>query len=152
MKLVFLDVDGVLVNRASYSLPGSGSTSRSIAHPDCVKALNMIITETGAFIVVSSVWRYCGTFGMREHLNRWGVTQGRIIGCTPFLQDRIRGEEIQSWLDHFTSVTVESFVILDDDRDMKHLTHRLVKTDGIVGLTEADADKAIALLSEESSV
>lgn len=152
MKILFLDIDGVLVNRASYSLPGSGSASRSIAHPDCVKALNRILTETGAFIVISSVWRRDGVMGMREHLNRWNVTPRRIIGCTPFSGDRVRGDEIQAWLDSYRREVIESFVILDDDSDMKHLMHRLVKTDGIVGLTEADADRAIALLSEGSIV
>lgn len=41
---------------------------------------------------------------------------------------------------------VESFVILDDNQDMVHLAHRLVRTQFSAGLTEADAEVAIRIL------
>lgn len=42
---------------------------------------------------------------------------------------------------------VTSFVILDDDSDMDHLRHRLVRTTMVKGLTPEHADLAIAILN-----
>jgi hypothetical protein len=155
MKVIFLDFDGVLCNPESISAGYKARTAPEQdpygPHDDCVSALNRIIEQTGAVIVVSSTWRKCKNpnSAMRETLMRWGVT-GQVIGCTPVLERGAfsvqRGTEIQQWLD--TSRTpVTSFVILDDDSDMAHLRHRLVRTSFKVGLTEADADQAIAILN-----
>jgi hypothetical protein len=154
IKVIFLDIDGVMVNRASFSLPDSGSASHAIAHPDCVAALNKITKETGAYIVVSSVWRHCGLMQMKDILSGWGVT-GKVLGCTPDLCRKEgsiylglqRGDEIQKWLDDFNRWPVESFVILDDDSDMKHLMPHLIKTEFETGLTMEHARRAIELLS-----
>jgi hypothetical protein len=154
MKIIFLDIDGVLVNRWSLS-NHSGIFAK--AHPDCVAALNRITDETGARVVVSSTWRKCGISKMRGFLNEWGVT-GKAIGCTPdlskqacgFLVGAQRGDEIQCWLDEreLHKGDVESFVILDDDSDMKHLTPHLVRTTFEYGLTMKDAERAIELLQD----
>lgn len=149
-KVIFLDIDGVLVNRASYRLPNSGSADRAIAHPECVAALNAITeATTGAVIVVSSVWRAEGAPEMRGRLKGWGV-HGEMIGVTPRLSrtnGRVyRGDEIQKWLDDYTRHEISSFVILDDDSDMKHLLPRLVPTDTEQGLTMKDAQTAIEIL------
>lgn len=45
---------------------------------------------------------------------------------------------------------VESFVILDDDADMCHLMPRLVRSETAVGLTAAEADRAITMLNSTS--
>lgn len=155
MKVIFLDFDGVLCNHESISV---GYRARTAAeqdpygpHDDCVAALNRIIEATDAAIVVSSTWRKRQNRNaiMRETLNRWGV-KGQVIDCTPILERGAfsvqRGTEIQQWLDT-ARTPVESFVILDDDSDMGQLRHRLVQTDNAVGLTMADAERAIAILN-----
>lgn len=68
-----------------------------------------------------------------------------IIGLTGEIREGIRGAEIAAWLAE--QADVESFVILDDDSDMGHLAHRLVETDCVIGLTQEDADRAIAILN-----
>lgn len=142
--VLFLDIDGVLVNRRSLV---HQSGMRAKADTDCVAALNRITDSTGASIVVSSTWRRGGYRFVRESLRLWGVS-GRIIGCTPILNCVDRGEEIQAWIDDYWKVAggIDSFVILDDDEDMLHLSDRLVKTEFEKGLTMSDADRAIALL------
>ena len=50
MKIIFLDIDGVLNN---YNTLGEGANWE----PDLVKILNRIIKETKAKIVLSSTWR-----------------------------------------------------------------------------------------------
>lgn len=158
-RIVFLDVDGVLINLACFSLGGAKrSGSHSQAHPDCVRELNRITDTTGARIVVSSVWRHGGLKRIRDILRSWGVT-GKVIGITPDLcrapKDSAiiiateRGDEIQAWLDT-TRFNVETFVILDDDADMKHLKPRLIQSTFEKGLTPEHADRAIALLEGEA--
>jgi hypothetical protein len=157
MKVIFLDIDGVLVNLASFGLPESGSGSRSRAHPDCVTALNAITDATGAVIVVSSVWRIGGLARIKDILREWGVT-GKVLSITPDLCHQkdshlvvggvCRGDEIQRWLDDYAESRgpVESFVILDDASDMRHLLPRLVQSRFETGLTPELARRAVELL------
>lgn len=139
MKIIFLDFDGVLVNRETLrggGFPGYG-------HPGCVAALNKILAATKAHIVVSSTWRSEGLEAVRDHLRRWGV-KGQVVDITG--QDfAARGTEIHNWLEK--NPDVKDFVILDDDSDMEPYMDRLVKTDFERGLTAAHAKTAIALLS-----
>jgi Swiss Army Knife RNA repair-like protein len=153
MKVIFLDIDGVLVNRSSL-MAASGAWAKG--QPSCVAALNEITDKTDAKIVISSTWRSCGLEMMQEFLADWGV-KGEVIGCTPDLSWRTgqiyaateRGDEIQAWLDLRESAIgdVEAFVILDDDADMKHLLPHLVQTEFEPGLTMYDASRAISFLS-----
>jgi hypothetical protein len=149
MKIIFLDIDGVLNNLESLRLPRtklkSSTHSYSAAHPSCIEALNRIITETQARIVVSSTWRGIGLGVLFEIFHEWGI-KAMTVGYTPLWPiGSERGDEIAEWLSQHPEVT--SFVILDDGDDMGQLRHRLVQTDFEVGLTNADADRAIAILN-----
>jgi hypothetical protein len=150
MKVVFLDIDGVLVTYGSLRRSASGSHAK----PDrgCVVALNSVLQRTGAKIVVSSTWRLAGLASIRQTLNEWGV-RGEVIGITPNLTRKLgavfvstkRGDEISLWL--ASHPDVDRFVILDDDSDMNGLSDRLVKTNFTEGLTGEHAHRAIAMLS-----
>jgi histidinol phosphatase-like enzyme len=151
VKIIFLDIDGVLVNRWSLQHHSGG---RAIAHPDCVAALNRITDQTGAEFVITSTWRAAGLKQMESIFKKWGVT-GKILDKTPDLSWRVgavyaakeRGDEIQEWLDCSSIYPpVTSFVILDDDSDMKHLKDRLVRTSFPEGLTMQHAEQAIEML------
>lgn len=149
MRIIFLDIDGVLNNLESLRFPRtnvkSSRHSYSTAHPNCVSALNRIAEKTNARIVISSTWRGIGLEILFELFHKWGIT-APTVGRTP-LWDRSceRGDEIASWLSK--NPQVESFVILDDGDDMSMLTHRLVQTNHELGLTMQDADRAIAILN-----
>lgn len=115
MKIVFLDIDGVLLNLESYS-------GGQRPDPKCLERLNRITDQTGAKIVVSSSWRYDPNIA--KVLKGWGVTAS-IIGVTPCLAiSRTRGEEIFAWLQEHKDgyLGVESFVVIDDDDDMGDLS------------------------------
>lgn len=158
MKVIFLDIDGVMNNLESLRYPRtkvrSSKHSYSAAHPSCVQALNRIIAATDAQIVISSTWRGIGLGVLREILRAWGVV-GTIVSRTPDLSRQHgsiygapeRGAEIQQWLDAYLDLDIDSFVILDDGDDMGQLRLHLVQTDYEQGLTEADADRAIAILN-----
>lgn len=109
MRVIFLDIDGVL-NVCYQKRDDYGQEF----HPEFVENLRRIVEETGAHIVISSTWRMSGLDVMREMWTKRGLP-GEVIGITPVLRTRHRGDEIQEWL---RLNTVETYVILDDDRDM----------------------------------
>lgn len=166
MKIVFLDIDGVLVvgdDPACFKdMALIDGEHLNHFHGSCVHALNHLTNTTGAKIVISSTWRGSHKFAtLKKHFQAEGVT-GEIIDKTPILRDRehmsvFRGIEIQCWLSRFDHEDIESFVILDDDSDMCHLINRLVKTkfrdwdrNGTeTGFTMEHAEKAIQLLGEK---
>jgi hypothetical protein len=176
MKIVFLDFDGVLVSLRSLKArkphhKNPATEDEWIKHKadrEAVAALNYLLEQTGAKIVVSSSWRRTKTplESMRKVLGLWGVA-GEVLGVTPYsatekkiVNDdgeevtlylgRERGHEIQAWLDDWNRACrtyIESFIILDDEADMVHLEDRLVQSDFEQGFTQDLAQRAIALLS-----
>jgi hypothetical protein len=141
LRLIFTDFDGVLNQHASgaYELA-----------PAQVSRLERLAAETGAVVVVSSWWRWIGVAALRRDLAIAGFT-GRLIGRTPWLGEtdawdaRERGTEIDAVLAYLGD-RVESFVILDDHNRMGGLLPSLVQTVSTVGLTDADVERARAVL------
>ena len=155
MKIIFIDFDGPIIPVMSHRNRVSGKSLS--AWPPCVAALNRITNATGAKIVVSSTWRADGITKTRDRLKGWGVT-AEVVGLTPHLdreganglwQSVPRGLEIAEWIARYEEMRepIEAFVILDDDSDMEHLKPFLIQTPFEAGLTEADADRAIEMLS-----
>lgn len=160
MRVVFLDIDGVLCTWASMQLarrdprPSQARFCRS-----SVDNLNRITDRTGAVIVLSSAWRCrCPSMSIAlgSHIALEGVT-APVIGQTPRLKDEggrvYRGNEIQAWLDDTGfREPVESFVILDDDSDMVHLSDRLVHVvNGMgTGLLPRHVEEAVAVLERRA--
>ena len=143
MKVIFLDVDGVL------NMHGSGGLFT--LNKARLRLLEKIVKDTDAKIVVSSTWRT-----EAQHMTKLGRALGyrgmRISGRTDSLgrsatgERYYRGHEIQKWLDE--NPGVESYVILDDDSDMLDSQLRnFVQTDGMIGLTETLAYRATYILN-----
>jgi hypothetical protein len=145
VKLLFLDIDGVLNSEACYARHGYQNIPRPPLDREAVKRLDRIICETGAFIVLSTSWR--GDRRIPLWLLAHGCS-GAVVGCTPRLYGRPRGDEIAAWLNRkaHCGVAVERFVILDDGDDMGRLRPWLVQTTYEHGLRDAEADAAIAML------
>lgn len=113
MKLIFLDIDGVLNCEAAYRageckyvewVNDLGEKDHHQAFCSWSKKyLNKLIEETGAKIVISSTWRHSGIDFMRKVWEMEGMS-GEIIGLTPSFRGEIdgytipRGCEIQKWL------------------------------------------------------
>ena len=140
MKILFLDVDGVL-NRCGKS--GQG------LEEDKVVLLQTIVNETDCEIVLSSTWRK--TEHQRERIEtmcRQRLSK-ELLDATPVFDLKIgqlwaaspRWKEIQHWLNR--QVGIESFVIVDDDADMGPLLPHLVKTESFTGLTPEIAAEVI---------
>lgn len=141
-KLVFLDFDGVLNCDVSVCQLGT----RYKFWPASIKALNEVLAESGARIVISSTWREHWTLSENAaSLERAGLLPGRVVGKTS-VSGGERGMEIDSWLKS-VPYPVESFVILDDKEDMAMHHQRLVRVDSKVGLGVKEARQALALLA-----
>lgn len=141
-KVVFLDFDGVL--NSDHSVAQLGTRYRF--WPPSIKALNHILQQTSARIVISSTWREHWTLSENAHaLEKAGLLPGFVVGKTAS-SDGARGLEIDSWL-RAVPYSVESFVILDDRDDMAMHRNRLVQIDPQKGLGLPDAKRAIELLA-----
>lgn len=164
MRVIFLDIDGVLTNASKLCgywrtrLPCSGIPGKTYAiapfAPDCVERFNWLVAQTGADVCLSSTW---GRLFQYRALTAYVAEQGvvcNIIGRTPvrLRRCRPRGSDIQQWLDEWQGEPVKSFVILDDHNDMVHLRDRLVLTRTDEGLQDTDVDKAIHILDDVISV
>lgn len=140
MKVIFLDIDGVLVTRGSLK---KASGLRSPFDPDCVEALNFLVEESKAVIVVTSSWkRILGLEELKDVFEHHGVI-AEMIATTPNILGS-RGDEIERWLTG--KDRIESFVILDDDSDMFPYEDNLVRTDSSSGLTLESVNKALKIL------
>jgi hypothetical protein len=161
MKVIFLDVDGVLNTgrwiKEQYEKTGKPhSCYYSEFDPLCLQNLKELINESNAYIVISSTWRLGnhetdeGWIALMQRLNSIGV-EDNVIGYTPDLSRKYnsfccRGHEIQKWLNDNVNKNIESFVILDDDSDMFHLMDKLAQCDFMTGITEEVKNKALEIL------
>ena len=149
MKVIFLDIDGVLNSTKSTHRQREELDNRKYDDiPDKVHIhwLNYIILNTGAKVVLSSSWRkYINTYLMEMLLYTQGF-KGSIISRTGEFGKR--AEEIRSWLSDRKreSSEIESYVILDDEF-MK--INNFVRCDPIEGLGEMEAQKAIEILNRK---
>ena len=145
--LIFLDIDGVLVS-------GDGMAKHRCSHrfdANCVAALNALIKETGAKVVVSSVWRILQTtYTLSVILQAGGVDAATpevvlVVGKTPVLNVH-RGFEITRWLTD-NNQTNRNYIVIDDDSDMEGIPpERFFKTLFQTGLTPEIAKAASAFL------
>ncbi|MGA2647414.1 MAG: HAD domain-containing protein [Candidatus Sulfotelmatobacter sp.] len=147
MKVIFLDIDGVLINNASLL----NMESSYVPDEKCVQELNELINRTDAKIVVSSCWRIGRTLAeLQDLLSGWGI-KGIVLDKTPDplnSREKERGLEILRWLAERNKGKddVESFVILDDNKYMPTLLEFLVQTKFEPGLTRRNAEKALQIL------
>jgi hypothetical protein len=151
MKLIFLDIDGVLNSQEFWHrhIAAGGRGGLDGIDQQAVRRLNRLVTVSGAWVILSSFWRWYGAGAMDELLHQKGATF-MLAGCTPWMRGKTRGEEIARYLAIASmEVTPEAFVILDDDDDMGDLTSHLVRTDHCVGLTDDDCARALTMLGTE---
>lgn len=149
--VIFLDFDGVL-NTEQYQaqlVVDSKPTKDAwgpLFDPRAVANLRKILEATDAGIVISSSWRWIHRLGSLRMM--WEVRElpGEILDTIPNGAQYIsRGEDIECWLDRNGR---PGYVIIDDLDDFFSSQHdRYVETNPIVGITDADAIKAIEILN-----
>ncbi len=148
--LILLDIDGVMVQAASWrpvEILDDGFTSFS---PRAVSGLQKIISETNASIVLTT-----------SHKSKYNLTQWKaifkkrgIIASIAKITDNgtalNRKEEIINWANN--NKHIERYVIIDDDKSLNGLPYtikeKLIQTSAMIGLNEEISAKAIAVLKE----
>ena len=152
MKILFLDVDGVLNNNLTRTRTFDGWC---FVDDYLVERLKQIIDATGAKIVLSSTWRDGWNredesknepfFNqLRDKLKEYGM---EIWDALPMPMRPSRGIAIGEWFELHKDLDIESFVILDDWYDMGIYRDYLVQTNGGIGLTDEDVNEAIFFLN-----
>lgn len=152
--IIFLDFDGVL-NTEQYQarLAVDGKPNKdawgSLFDPCSVENLLKIIESTGAEIVISSSWRYLHRLGSLRMMWKIRELPGEILDILPCGASYIsRGEEIECWLNQHGQ---SKYVIIDDLNDFYPTQlDRYVETNPILGITEADATRAIEILNSST--
>lgn len=154
MKVIFLDIDGVLNSPATWALKElNDPLNKGVDQIDysMLGLLSRIVSRTNAKIVISSTWRKIHSLDEIHDMfvaRGWQHPRDTIIDRTPSSSHGFRGEEIKSWLDNHE---VQDYIILDDDSDMlPSQNNRFINTCGYVGLTYLEVRRAIALLNNDS--
>lgn len=112
MKVIFLDVDGVLNSNAyvDYTLKNNVKGILEEIDPKTIEMLKYALDVTDAQIVVSSSWRNIRKFEqLKELFLRYGIN---LDEKTPVLGHE-RGLEIKQYLEEH--VDIDQYLILDDD-------------------------------------
>lgn len=157
MKIIFLDIDGVLNSARTQE------TFRDyvFVSDDKVMLLKELVEQTDAKIVLSSSWREGWALKDKYPKCRHVDVELYEALCDKLAQydlklfdytgkGRMRGLEIDEWLKREHDEKIESFVILDDMDETDFWPHssHLVQTDISKGLTKKCVEMAIKKLNE----
>lgn len=156
MRVVFLDIDGVIATSQTYnrwfkhiwermypgiSWPHSGRERQNfkksviattvgdalLFDPDCCRRVDELCALSGAVIYISSSWRHDHRFeNLVSMLRLGGIKTAPILGITPLLGTH-RGHQI-GVIVHELGLRAEDIVILEDVEDVSPYKNRQVKT------------------------
>ena len=158
MKVLFLDIDGVLNSDRSFLAYKLNAVLNvepneqvyNVIDPIAVNLLNLVLRHDVKVVVSSTHRKFHPELpALRNYLVELGV-RGDVIGATVDgwqlkWEDGRRGAEIQEWLDRHPHVT--HFAILDDDSDMlDHHAPNFVHIDGRVGLSTHNVQRLQKIL------
>lgn len=160
MKVIFLDIDGVVNTsankwetgrvkfRGKRCIPTNKEPKRTL-----VKMVKWML-ENDAYFVMSTSWgRNSVAEDWNKILRNYGVKKDLVISRTSLRQDGTRGLEILEWLEKWNTdevgkhgkERVESYVVIDDDvKDIiPYIKPKscIIHTNVRKGLTESDLEK-----------
>lgn len=158
-KFVFLDFDGVMdTMRYDNWLIREGFPEADkygvLFDPQCINNLDLIISATGAEIVITSSWKDWMTYGQLSEM--WGERNlpGFLLDVTPTCSHH-RGGEIKKWLELFSEYSKNEYyqyIIIDDlgemDFNIEQRKH-LIQVDPYFGLDEDATARAIEILNSD---
>ena len=153
MKIIFLDIDGVMNNLRTIERCGYNTGIESKA----LSLLREIVELTGAKICLVSSWKefwFKDDKQSQDEMANYLDTRMKEFGLEIWnktAEIQKRGKEIVNFINRLKTqgIEVENFVIIDDEKlDYleEGLIHYLVYTDYKQGLMVEDARKAIKIL------
>lgn len=157
MKILFLDVDGVLnaiedwIEMKLYPEETLNRTCEVISRAKMAMLQN-VVAETDCKIVLSSTWRRLYTLDEFHEvlaMRGWTLPRETFIDVTCSVASGYRGHEVQIWLDeNKEKLGVTNICIVDDDGDFQtELRPYFVQTNGRIGMTFMDMERMIAVLN-----
>lgn len=135
MKLLFLDIDGVLNSKRSEEVTGKEKKVENL-DPVALSLVQKVCEETGAIVCLSSNWRfkhYILDLGRKMDLP--------IIYQTPSREDEDREKEIQDYIN--SCGKLEAYAVLDD---LPLSLDRFVKVDADNGVSYDNYKQLMELL------
>lgn len=162
MKVIFLDVDGVLNSEEFLE-----SNHKEAINRASVSILKDIIDKTGAVVVLSSGWKLWFDENMMPRdgyaqqlsdvLHEYDIA---LFDKTPDFSteeiraaktfSKVKAQEITAWL-HAHKI-VRKYVVLDDlYLGVPEINAHLVKTDARIGITEQDATCVIDMMNTQET-
>lgn len=136
LRIVFLDVDGVICSMRSHFAFGDKGGLMLAWDVTCCQMIRRICAKNNFKIVISSTWRYgsdklkvldyyLALYGLIDHCYKYPdrITGAERVKVTdewrtprfPYVAGKTRGLEIQNWLSRHPEVT--EYLIFDDDSD-----------------------------------
>lgn len=162
MKVLFLDIDGVL--NCMFPTPSPDhewvdlDEWRYGFNPELVARLRFVMANTDCKIVVSSSWRHHSNYAPYQPSRNWRdvlaeklrrTRDETFAGETSNDPKGRRGMEIREWL---SKNEVDAWCVVDDETvDIEPYvdSENIVKTDMKCGLTIEDARRIIKVLNKE---
>lgn len=147
MKVIFLDINGVLASTRSNIAYGGepmpeDSTTWNRFDRCAVDLLRAAIGATGAVVVLSSNWRHTVNIPTLEYALGVRIVDVTRPGISP---EEARGEQIQEWLNAHPEVS--HYAILDDEENMlSNQMDRLCRTSKRNGFLLGHYDELMELL------
>lgn len=152
--LIYLDIDGVMVPANSWRRPDILEDGFMDFSPRAVRALNRIIFDSSAKIVLTTSHKHIYSLTDWECIfKKRNVIVNSITRLPENKNHKNRKQEILEWF-NISGVTDE-FIIIDDDKSLNDLPgflkSKLIQTSGSVGLTDYLAEEAIKKLSKKKN-
>ena len=162
MKVIFLDIDGVLatnkefaMNRTKFQTKYPEAKEIHIPYPfnpGCVEVFNEILEETGAIIVLSSDWRLHWDLEELDKIFKFN----KVIKSPEFITHKLK-RKMSSDLEDDRSYQIDMWVLTNkptqwvaiDDLNLTSLGENFIKTKDSEGLKQTGLkDKIIKILND----
>jgi len=162
MKIIFLDIDGVLNSNFWNDTHQRELSDGSLIDGNKVALLGKLVKKTNAKIVLHSGWRFWFDHNLKplrreseKLVDLFQKEDIEIYDVTPdYTTEEIRrtkkfslvkAKEILGWLD--LQKEIESWIVIDDlDLQNEHILQHQIQTDQTIGLTQQDIERAEAML------
>ena len=146
-KILFLEIDGVLISEECSKNKLSSEKTHSKFDPLSVSLIKSLIEEFSLKIVISSSWRYEAIDRLIKELKRNELLEYLYYDWfTPVIYPAHRGMEIKQWLD--VHPEVNEYVIIDDDENiLDGQKENFVKTDLAYGMITENYNRVRTILS-----
>jgi hypothetical protein len=165
MKIIFLDIDGVLNHDQTMSITPGGWKGLSI---NLVSRLGLITKKTGAVVVLTTSWRNDWDKNVENRNPDGEYLYRKLSKEKVFILDKTkdfsedqrgayfyRGKEIVDYLQNHPEI--ESYIVVDDNEfdfadHPEAILPYFIQTDSNVGLSMDNMNQMIQLLSKEKEV